>query len=186
MNCLSALPCDLDGNVLLPGAPPPPRTRPEPGDWAPFDSEVQFRIADIFSRRVEISASNNDKILEVWGESICCYDDHPPFNNHEEMHTKIDVSKLGDVPWQCMVTNIPENVDESTPWMQTGYEIWYCNPEAVVSNMLDNPDFDGQFDTRVYIQLDEDKQCRWSNIMSGNIAWHRSVSRMILLSLTIH
>ena len=29
-------------------------------------------------------------------------------------------------------------------WMQTSYEVWYHNPEIVVSNMLSNPDFNGQ------------------------------------------
>jgi len=92
---------------------------------------------------------------------------------------------LGDVPWQCMVTSIPGDVDDHRPWMQTSYEIWYRNPEAVISNMLDNPDFDKQFDMRTYIELDADGKRRWSNVMSGNIAWCRSVSRTILLSLTI-
>jgi len=109
-----------------------------------------------------------------------------PFKNHEEMHATIDVSRLGDVPWQCMVTDIAEDVDDRTPWTQMRYKIWYCNPDSVVSNMLDNPDFDRQFDTCAYIELDADQNRRWSNVMSGNIAWRRSVSTMISPSLTIH
>jgi len=184
MNCLLALPCDLEGNFLPPGTPPPPRARPEPGDWSPFKSEAQFEIADIFYRRAEISASNVDEILEVWERSLG--DDHAPFKNHEEMHATIDASKLGDVPWQCMVTGIPEDIDERTPWMQTSYEIWYHDPDAVISNMLDNLDFDKQFDLGAYIDLGADGKRQWSNIMSGNIAWHRSVSRLISLSFTVH
>ena len=186
MNSLTALPCDSDGNLLPPGVPPPPRPGPEPGDWAPFHSELQFQIADIFYRRAEISASNINEILEVWAQSFSDCDGHAPFKNHEEMHATIDASRLGDVPWQCMVTDIAEDVDDRTPWTQTRYEIWYRNPDSVVSNMLDNPDFDRQFDTRAYIELDADQNRRWSNVMSGNIAWRRSVSTMISPSLTIH
>jgi len=181
MTCLSALPCDLDGNFLPPGAPPPPQAGPEPGDWAPFESEVQFRLADIFYRCAEISASNIDNILEVWAQSVCDYDGHVPFKNHEDMHAKIDASRLGDVPWQCMVTSIPPGVDEHTTWMQTSYEVWYRNPDTVLSNMLDNPDFEKQFDMRAYVELDADGKRRWSNVMSRNIAWCRSVSTVIWL-----
>jgi len=79
-----------------------------------------------------------------------------------------------------MVTEVPEDVDQDTPsWMQTAYEVWYHDPEVVVSNMLSNPDFDGQFDMRPYIELDAHGKRRWSNVMSGNIAWRRSVSRTI-------
>jgi hypothetical protein len=98
--------------------------------------------------------------------------------NHGELHTLIDSSTLGDVPWQCMVTN-NDSVDlEKLPWAQTTYEVWYRNPKIVVSNMLANPDFDGQFDLRPYIDLDKHQKRRWSNVMSGNVAWRHSVSRI--------
>ena len=84
-----------------------------------------------------------------------------------------------------MVTQVPENVDQSRQsWMQTSYEVWYRDPEIVVSNMLSNPDFNGQFDLRPYIELDANGKRRWTNVMSGNIAWKRSVSGTILLSRT--
>jgi hypothetical protein len=77
-----------------------------------------------------------------------------------------------------MVTQVPEDIDQHTPsWIQTSYEVWYRDPDIVVSNMLGNPDFDGQFDMCPYIELDANGKRRWSNVMSGNIAWRRSVSR---------
>jgi hypothetical protein len=36
--------------------------------------------------------------------------------------------------------------------------------------MLDNPDFEGQFNLHPYVDLDADGKHRWSNVMSGNIA----------------
>jgi hypothetical protein len=93
------------------------------------------------------------------------------------MYATIDSSVLGDVPWQCMVTEVPD-VDEHAPsWKRTSYEVWYRDPEIVVSNMLSNPDFDGQFDICPYVELDANGERRWSNVMSGNIAWRRSVRR---------
>ena len=102
-----------------------------------------------------------------------------PFKDHEEMHAAIDSSALGDVPWECLVTGFPEDVDESAPsWMRTTYEVWYRNPDAVVSTMLGNPDFAGQFDLRPYVDLKADGTRRWNNVMLGNIAWRNSVSRV--------
>lgn len=43
--------------------------------------------------------------------------------------------------------------------MQTQYEVWYHDPEAVVSAMLSNPDFEGQFDLCPYIDLDAHGKC---------------------------
>ncbi|KAJ7868968.1 hypothetical protein B0H14DRAFT_3132512 [Mycena olivaceomarginata] len=51
------------------------------------------------------------------------------------------------------------------------YEIWYRDPDVVIRNMLGNPDFDGEFDTTPYVELDRHGQRRWSDFMSGNFAW---------------
>jgi hypothetical protein len=61
--------------------------------------------------------------------------------------------------------------------MRMTYEVWYRNPDAVVLTMLGNPDFDRQFDLRPYVDLNADGIRRWNNIMSGNVAWRKSVSR---------
>lgn len=150
------MPCDANGNYLLTDTPPPPRETPLQGDWGPFESKVQFELADILYRRAEISGSNVDALLDVWAESMSQSGGVPPLSNHREMHTVIDSSTLGDVPWQCLVTAPSENVGGDAPdWMRTPYEIWYRDPETVVSQMLASPEFDGQFDLRPYIDLDE-------------------------------
>ena len=149
----------------------------------PFNSEAQFKLADLLYRRAEVSASNIDALLEIWAQSVHEFDTSAPFKSHEDLHTTIDSSILGDVPWQCMVTQVPEDADQGMPsWMRTSYEVWYRDPEVMVSNMLSNPDFDGQFDMCPYIELGANGKRRWSNVMSGNIAWRRSVSRIILAS----
>ena len=162
------------------GAPPPPRAAALQGDWSPFDSEAQFSLADLLYRRAELSSTNIDTLLELWARSLADVDASAPFRSYQEMHSIIDSSILGDVPWQCMVTGFSENVDEHSPsWMQTNYEVWYRDPDAVVSMMLNNPDFEGQFDLRPYVEIAADGKRRWNNLMSGNIAWRRCVSYII-------
>ncbi|KAF7290240.1 C2H2-type domain-containing protein [Mycena indigotica] len=51
------------------------------------------------------------------------------------------------------------------------YEIWYRDPEVVIKNLLDNPDFDGLFDYRPYVEINPENKRRWSDFMSGNFAW---------------
>jgi hypothetical protein len=166
--------------------PPLPRETPLQGDWAPFGSEVQFKVADLLYRHAELSASNINALLELWAQSFEDFDapQCAPFENHEVLYATIDSSALGDIPWQCLVTAIPDDVNEHSPsWMRTPYEVWYRNPDAVVSAMLSNPDFDGQFDLWPYIDLDARGKRRWNNVMSGNVAWRRSVGISISLGL---
>lgn len=146
------------------------------GDWSPFGSEVQFTLADLLYRRAEMSATNINNLLELWARSLNDFDASAPFRSCQELHSIIDSSMLGDVPWQCLVTGVSEDVDEHAPeWMQTNYEVWYRDPDSVVSMMLNNPDFDGQFDLRPYVDIGADGKRRWNNLMSGNIAWKRCV-----------
>ena len=106
------------------------------------------------------------------------FDTPAPFDNRDDMHAFIDSSVLGDVPWQCLVTTVPEGLGEGAPsWRRTPHEIWYHDPDSVVSAMLRNPDFQGQFDLRPYVDINANGTRQWSNVMSGNIAWRRSVSQ---------
>ena len=51
--------------------------------------------------------------------------------------TQLHSSTLGDIPWQCHVTAAFEEVNENSPaWMQKSYEVWYRDPDAVVTSML--------------------------------------------------
>jgi hypothetical protein len=175
----AALPCDANGDFLPPGAPPPPQETAQQGDWSPFDSEIQFKVADLLYRSVEMSAASLDTLFELWDMSMSCFDACGPFRSHQEMHDILDSSVLGDIPWQCVVTGIADSVTEHSPtWMQKRYEVWYRDPEAVISTMLANQDFNGQFDLCPYIDLDASGRRRWNNVMSGNIAWRRCVSAM--------
>ena len=162
------------------------------GDWTPFEDEVQFKVADMLYRRARLSASNIDAILEHWAESVTKLDPLavPPFKSHDHLYNTIDSSMLGNVPWDCLVTSFPQVNSDNPPaarvgWMKTTYEVWYRDPDAVVSMILDNADFDGQFDLRPYVELDPRGKRRWSNAMSGNIAWRRCVRISAILKYNL-
>ncbi|KAJ6622418.1 hypothetical protein B0H10DRAFT_2175040 [Mycena sp. CBHHK59/15] len=164
------VPCDHTGVPLPPNTPPPPRSVAENDDWSPFEDEVQFGTADFLFRRVEMSKDNIDYLLELWGLSLMKHGDLGPYDNYQQLYAAIDDVKLGDAPWKCFKTG--GDADVSAPdWARQEYEIWYRDPDVVIRNMLDNPDFDGEFDTTPYVQLDRNGKRRWSDFMSGNFAW---------------
>jgi hypothetical protein len=152
------------------------------GDWMLFNSTVQSNLADLLYCRAELSVSNIDHLLEVWAKLNTAFGTPGPFQSHKEMHTLIDSSKLGDNQWQCLEMTFPGPVNEGAPeWMHITYEVWHHDPDAIISTMLDNPSFDGQFDLCPHINLDANETCWWSEVMSGNIAWWCSVSKVLYI-----
>ncbi|KAJ6541273.1 hypothetical protein B0H10DRAFT_1970804 [Mycena sp. CBHHK59/15] len=144
--------CNEAGEYLPEGTPPPPHTTAAADDWSPYEDSVQFNVVDFLFRKVQISSR--------CGHCLMKHKDLGPFENYQHLYETIDATKLGDAPWQCFQTE-PLAVEEDAPaWACQSYEIWYRDPEVVIANMLENPDFDGAFDTAPYVELDsEGKQC---------------------------
>ncbi|KAJ7725533.1 hypothetical protein B0H16DRAFT_1781820 [Mycena metata] len=175
---LDGRPCDEAGNFLPPGTQPPPRTTAPPDDWSPYDDAVQFQVADFLFHKVQMSSKNIDHLLELWALSLMKHGDLGPFENYQQLYEAIDATKVGDAPWQCLQTE-PLAVGEDAPaWARQSYEIWYRDPDAIIANMLDNPDFDGAFDTAPYVHLDSEGKRRWHDFMSANFAWRHSAGAM--------
>ncbi|KAJ7710163.1 hypothetical protein B0H14DRAFT_3641076 [Mycena olivaceomarginata] len=149
---LNGRPCNEAGEFLPDGTPPPPRTTAADDDWSPYEDSVQFNIADFLFHRVQMSTKNIHYLLEQWALSLMKHGDLGPFENYQHLYETIDATKLGDAPWQ----------------------FGYRDPEVVISNMLDNPDFDGAFDTAPYVHLDSNGKRRWHDFMSANFAWRHS------------
>ena len=100
-----------------------------------------------------------------------------PFSSHEELYAVIDEIKHGDVPWKCFTVKYAGEVLPSDPsWKFEEHEIWYQDPDAVIASMLDNPDFDGEFDYAPYVGLDTSGQRVLNDFMSANYAYRKSVS----------
>lgn len=121
-----------------------------------------------------MSQTNIDYLLELWGLSLMKHGDLGPFDNYQQLYETIDATRVGDAPWSCLAT--PADPDEAAPeWAKQEYEVWYRDPDVVITNMLDNPDFHGEFDTTPYVHLDAKGNRHWSDFMSGNFSWRRCV-----------
>jgi hypothetical protein len=123
-----------------------------------------------------MSTTNIDTLLELWALSQMKHNDLGPFQDYKEIYETIDATKVGDAPWKCYQTTPMAVGDDAPAWARQSYEVWYRDPDVVIANMLDNPDFDGAFDTAPYVHLDAQGNRRWSDFMSANFAWRHSVS----------
>ncbi|PBK68348.1 hypothetical protein ARMSODRAFT_988806 [Armillaria solidipes] len=150
---LTGMPCDANGVYLVPGTPP--SSQPIPNNlFEPFDNEVQFHLADFLFRKVEMSQGNIDKLLELWALSQKDHDTFGPFTDHDELYNQIDAIKLGDAPWKCIISEVPSDLPRDAPsWQRVEYQIWYWDPDTVISNMLANTDFANEFDVAPYTQI---------------------------------
>ena len=172
---LQGLPCDTNGNTLPPGTPPALRPLPDT-PWAPFVNGVQFKTADFLFRRAEMSAGNIDDLLDLWAESMENSYDSPPFESHEHVYETIDATHYGDAPWKCFTVSYSGEASQPCPtWQKDIWEVFYRDPDVVLSQMLGNPDFHGQFDYASYVHLDKGGSRIWSDFMSGNFAFCQSV-----------
>jgi len=145
--------------------------------WDPYANGVQFKTADFLYRRVEMSAGAIDELLDLWAESMENSVPPPPFDSHQHIYKTIDATQHGDAPWHCLVVSF--NGVKSNPcpsWQTDEWEVWYRNPHVVLTQMLENPDFDGQIDYAAYVGLDKSGKRYWNEFMSGNFAYRRSVS----------
>ncbi|KAG2070384.1 hypothetical protein BDR04DRAFT_1128492 [Suillus decipiens] len=157
-------PCNANGISIPAGSPPSPRFSEAHNNWTPFTDQAQFLLADFLFQKVEMLGPNIDFLME-----LC------PFKSHHDMYTTIDTIGAGDVPWQCFTVSPQEELSFDAPsWKQHEYQVWYCDPDTVIKNMLNNPDFDGKFDYTPYIQYDKDRQHQWKNFISGNYTWCKS------------
>ncbi|KAG2043609.1 hypothetical protein BDR03DRAFT_978052 [Suillus americanus] len=168
-------PCDAQGNPLPPGTAPPPRHTAN-DDWSPFTNQGNFLLADFLFRKVEMSGSDIDFLMELWafkmqqlGEAASS-----PFISHKDIYTTIDSIRQGDVPWECLSVDLGDTIPDDAPsWAEHSYQVWYCNPDAVIKNMLDNPDFHQQFNYAPHVSKDQRGQRKWQNFMAGNYAWRQ-------------
>ena len=169
-------PCDEHGLPLPPETPPPPRVDADHNDWSPYEDEIQFRAADFLFRKDEMSVPNIDYLMELWAMSMAKHDDLGPFDSYDHLYATIDATKLGDAPWKCFSATFSGPLGPDAPsWKLASYQVWYRDPDVVIRNLLDNPDFNGQFDYAPYVQLDKDGNRRWSDFMSGNFSWRHCV-----------
>lgn len=116
-----------------------------------------------------------DDLLDLWAASLGAGEE-PPFSSHEHLYSSIDAIPRGGEPWSSFAIKysgeVPE--DEPPPWMVADYEVWYCDPRAVIRNQLANPDFKGEIDIVPLQEFSANDERVWSNFMSGNWSWNQA------------
>ncbi|KAF9062687.1 hypothetical protein BDP27DRAFT_1385099 [Rhodocollybia butyracea] len=166
--------CDAEGRPVTPDTPPPPRG-PLPNVWNLFQTEVQLQLADFLYCKVQMSQSDIDLLMELWALAAAQSESSSPFSDHNHMFAEIDNIRVGDAPWQCFETAVPDNPGPNAPeWLSRSYQVWFHDPNTVIRNILDNPDFAQEFDTAPFVPLDSNDTRRWSNFMSGNLSWRHA------------
>lgn len=170
------MPCDINGEFLPEGAPPPPRDDLPPNDFFPFDNRIAFEFADLIFRREQMPANNINDLLQLWAAALPP-DLDPPFNNKDAMYNTIDHISEGDAPWQHFSVSyngeIPEG--DTTPWKHATFDVWFRDPHIVLHNQLGNPDFAGEMDFAPKEVRDEKGKRRYQDFMSGNWSWRQAV-----------
>ena len=95
------MPCNANGNYLDPSMPPPPHRSTDNSDnWTPYSSQLEFETAEFLFSYKQMSAGNIDTLLDLWFASLLNHGDQPPFSSHQDIYDTIDVTPLGDVPWE--------------------------------------------------------------------------------------
>jgi hypothetical protein len=141
---LLGMPCDANGNYIDPSAPPPDHGQADhPNDWTPYGSQLEFKTAEFLFLRNQMSAGDVNILLDLWAASLLAHGDEPPFTSHKNLYNTIDTTPLGDVPWESFSVryNGARPPSAVPSWMDSEFDVWFCNPHTLVQNMLSNPDF---------------------------------------------
>ena len=93
-----------------------------------------------------------DFILSLWEVTLISQNDHSPFQNHKDLHAKIDATTLGNHPWQKITiqNNCPLPDDPILSWVTMEFDVWYHDPCQLVHDLISNPDFAKEFDYTPY------------------------------------
>ena len=132
--------------------------------------------------KTRMSGKNINELLDIWYSSFLDADlnQHAPFADRAHLLATIDDIEVGDAPWHAFAVRYSGEIPATNApkWMTDEFVVCYRDPELVIDNFLDNPDFDGQFDYVAYeeYKLDDDDDRIYSNYMSGGYANEQSVS----------
>lgn len=64
-------------------------------------------------------------------------------------------------------------------WMLAKYDVWCQDVKTVMENMLANSDFNSEIDYAAKQVFEDDSQCQFKDLMSGNWAFQQSVSSVL-------
>jgi hypothetical protein len=170
--------CNVHGHNIPLNTPPTPRDSDHgPDDWTPYNSCVEFELADFLFRDNQMSAGDINSLLDIWAATLAPHNEDAPFRDHADLYNTINSTPIGGMPWKSFTVmydgDIPDG--ERSAWMNEEFEVWFRNPRDLVRNMLANPDFNGEFDYSPFHEYDANNNHRFHNFMSGDWAWKQAV-----------
>jgi len=190
----SGTPCDEEG-IYLPcnnagSFPPPPPQHADntPDDWTPYQDRVKFEMAEFLYCKAEMSATNIDTLLDLWGATLYQSCGSPPFSNHSDLYDTINSTLLGSVPWQNFFIVYqgmqPQGEGVVVPeWMTSSYEVWFHDPHVLIKNILANPDYNDHIDYAPIQEFGSMGSHQYHNFMSGDWAWEQAVHIYVSVDL---
>ncbi|KAG1862088.1 hypothetical protein DFJ58DRAFT_715350 [Suillus subalutaceus] len=127
--------CDEHGQFIHPDAPPPPFTPREHGDWIPFCDRTEFETAEFLYMKNQMSGGDIDKLIDT-----------PPFTDHKDLYSTINVIPLGEVAWESFTMKFNGEGSDEMEYMP--YREWKGEGG--------------------------DTKRQWRNVMSGDWAWNQA------------
>lgn len=132
---------------------------------------------------MQTSAGKVDQLLDIWAAHALLEgrDGEPIFHTHQELLDTIDAIKIGDAPFQSFSVCFPGPVNSDSPdWKHRKWTVYARNTQVVVHQLIDNPEANGKFNTRPYIEIRDGKVQVYSNLMSGDWAYRQAVRNLLL------
>ncbi|KAF8256744.1 hypothetical protein EI94DRAFT_1774884 [Lactarius quietus] len=156
-------------NLYLPPgtllSPPPVRS---PNDWTLYRDCVDFELTDFLYRKVWMSGASIDTLSQLIQASLITHgtapDDINLFKSHINILSTIDSTPFGDVLWQGLsvtYNGVQPHNGIIPSWMIRSYDVWYHDPWQRIHNLLENQDFNGEFDYIPFWEFNNQKRQCW-------------------------
>jgi hypothetical protein len=97
----------------------------------PFHDHTEFETAELLYTKNQMSGSDIDKLMYLWGRTLMHHGDIPPFADHKDLYSTIYAIPLGEVAWESFTMKFngegldPNDSETHTPWMDTSYTAWF-------------------------------------------------------------
>ena len=173
----SGTPCTVDGELLPPDTPPPPRPSHEKS-WKPYKDQLGFEFADLLYRRNEMSQAQMDLLFDL----LVAYtkklnpDAEPPFVNHEDLLATINATPSAMPSWDYFTVCYTGPLLSQPPsWMLQEHTVWYRDAKKTIAAMLKNPNFLGEVQHSPFKEYDSNGKRIYKDLMSGDWAWLQAV-----------
>ena len=141
-----------------------------------MDPEAEFELCDLLYRKSKMPVGQVDELLNIIAAMQATRGGEAAFTSHKDLYDTIDVTKLGNAPWNHFNLSYQgEKGNSPLKWKTEDFTVWFCNPWMVVHNLLSNPNFNNGFDYAPFQEHDKDGNHQYENFMSGNWCWRQVV-----------